>query len=96
MLTHVVMFKLKDRSAEAVEATANVLRNMEGNIPVLRHIEVGLDVLHSERSYDIVLTTKFDSLDDLKVYDTHPVHEEVKAHMRQVLDGTSIVVDYES
>lgn len=59
---------------------------MEGKIPVLRHIEVGTDVLHLERSYDIVLITKFDSLEDLQVYDNHPVHLEVKAHMKQVLD----------
>jgi len=96
MLTHVVFFKLKDRSPEAIEVTKAVLTNMEGKIPVLRHIEVGTDILHLERSYDIALITKFDSLDDLKVYDTHPLHEEVKAHMKQVLDGTSICVDFVS
>lgn len=96
MLTHVVMFKLKDRSPEAVEATANVLRNMEGKIDVLRHIEVGLDVQHLERSYDIVLITKFDSLEDLEVYSHHPVHVEVINHMKQVLDGTTICVDFVS
>ncbi|NTZ16910.1 Dabb family protein [Paenibacillus sp. JMULE4] len=96
MITHVVMFKLKDRSPESVKATYDVLKNMEGKIPVLRHIEVGIDVLHLERSYDIVLITKFDSLEDLQVYDNHPVHLEVKAHMKQVLDGTSICVDFES
>ncbi|MDF2964253.1 MAG: stress responsive protein [Paenibacillus sp.] len=96
MLTHVVFFKLKDRSPEAIQATAQVLTNMEGKIPVLRHIEVGLDVLHSERSYDIALITKFDSLEDLKVYDGHPLHLEVKAHMKNVLDGTSVCVDFQS
>ena len=96
MITHVVMFKLKDRSPESIKATYDVLKNMEGKIPVLRHIEVGTDVLHLERSYDIVLITKFDSLEDLQVYDNHPVHLEVKAHMKQVLDGTSICVDFES
>jgi hypothetical protein len=96
MLTHVVFFKLKDRSPESVQATKLVLTNMEGKIPVLKSIEVGTDVLHSERSYDIALITKFDSLDDLKVYDMHPLHMEVKAHMKQVLDGTSVCVDFES
>lgn len=96
MITHIVLFKLKDRSPEAVKRTYDVLVNMEGKIPVLRHLEVGMDVLHLERSYDIALITKFDSLEDLKTYDTHPVHEEVKAHMKQVLDGTSICVDFQS
>jgi hypothetical protein len=67
---------------------------MEGKIPVLKHIEVGTDVLHLERSYDIALITKFDSLEDLKAYDTHPLHEEVKVYMKSVLDGTSVCVDF--
>lgn len=96
MVTHIVLFKLKDRSPEAIQATAQVLKNMEGKIPVLRHIEVGIDELRLERSYDIALTTKFDSFEDLQVYDNHPVHLEVKAHMKQVLDGTSICVDFQS
>jgi hypothetical protein len=96
MLTHVVFFKLKDRSPEAIEVTKAVLTNMEGKIPVLRHIEVGTDILHLERSYDIALITKFYSLEDLNVYATHPVHKEVLAHMKTVLDGTSICVDFVS
>ena len=96
MLTHVVFFKLKDRSPEAIEVTKAVLTNMEGKIPVLRHIEVGTDILHLERSYDIALITKFDSLEDLNVCATHPVHKEVLAHMKTVLDGTSICVDFVS
>ncbi|MFE5317380.1 Dabb family protein [Paenibacillus sp. NPDC056579] len=96
MLTHVVFFKLKDRSPESIQATVDVLENMDGKIPVLKYIEVGTDVLHSERSYDIALITKFDSLEDLSVYDNHPIHVEVKAHMKQVLDGTSVCVDFVS
>lgn len=96
MLTHVVFFKLKDRSPESVQVTYEVLKNMEGKIPVLRYIEVGKDVLHLERSYDIALITKFDSVEDLQQYDNHPLHLEVKAHMKQVLDGTSVCVDFES
>lgn len=95
MLTHVVLFKLKDRSPESIETTRKVLANMEGKIPVLKSIEVGTDVLHSGRSYDIALITKFDSLEDLNTYDNHPVHEEVKAHMRQAVD-VSASVDFES
>lgn len=96
MITHVVFFKLKDRSPESVKVTYDVLKNMEGKIPYLRHIEVGMDVLHQERSYDIALITKFDSLEDLQKYDVHPLHMDVKAHMKQVLDGTSVCVDFES
>ncbi|MCR8641357.1 Dabb family protein [Paenibacillus sp. N1-5-1-14] len=94
MFTHVVCFKLKDRSPEAIEVTRQVLANMEGKIPQLRYIEVGTDVLRSDRSYDLVLITKFDSQADMEAYQVHPAHLEVGAHMKQVLDGTSVAVDF--
>jgi hypothetical protein len=96
MLTHVVLFKLKDRSPEAIEITRSVLANMEGKIEQLLSIEVGTDVLHLERSYDIALITKFKTLADLDAYQVHPVHQEVIAHMKTVLDGTSVSVDFVS
>lgn len=82
MITHIVMFKLKDRSPESVERTAQVLRDMEGKIEELRHLEVGKDVIHSERSYDIALVTKFDSIEALNAYQVHPVHKSYRAHDR--------------
>ncbi|GBF72890.1 stress responsive protein [Paenibacillus sp. 598K] len=95
MITHIVLFKLKDRSPESVQATADVLRAMEGQIEQLRKLEVGVDVLHTERSYDIALTTVFDSLDDLQAYQVHPVHQKVIEHMSQVRESAASV-DYES
>ncbi|TVY00410.1 Dabb family protein [Cohnella terricola] len=95
MITHIVLFKLKDRSPESVEATAQVLRDMEGKIDVLRFLEVGKDVIHSDRSYDIALYTKFDSLNDLQAYQVHPVHQKVIEHMTAVREA-SVSVDYES
>jgi len=66
MITHVVLFKLKDRSVQSVEKAKDVLLGLKSKIPFLRYIEVGTDVLHSERSYDIALITKFDSIEDLQ------------------------------
>ncbi len=48
-----------------------------------------------ERSYDLALTAKFDSLEDLQAYNDHPVHQEVLKYIAQVKD-VSIAVDYES
>jgi hypothetical protein len=95
MITHVVMFKLLDRSPENIRRTRDVLTAMEGKIPQLKSLEVGIDVLRSERSYDIVLIAKFDSLEDLKLYNDHPVHQEVLRYIATVKD-VSIAVDYES
>jgi len=95
MLTHIVFFKLKDGSAESVERTAQVLRNMEGQIEELKSIEVGVDVLHSDRSYDIALITKFESMEALNAYQIHPVHQKVIEHMSQVREA-SVAVDFYS
>ncbi|MCQ6560799.1 Dabb family protein [Paenibacillus mendelii] len=95
MITHIVMFKLKDNSAENVAQTVQILRNMEGKIDELISIEVGTDILHSERSYDIALVTKFESMDALSAYQVHPVHQKVIEHMTQVREA-SVSVDYES
>lgn len=95
MITHIVLFKLKDRSPESVEKTAQVLRNLEGKIDELLSIEVGVDVLHSERSFDIALTTTFESLDALQAYQVHPEHKKVLEHMATARES-SVSVDYES
>jgi hypothetical protein len=94
MITHIVLFKLKDRSTESIDRTVQVLRNMEGKIDALRHLEVGTDVLHSERSYDIALVTKFDSMEALQAYQVHPVHKLVIEHIATVREA-SVSVDYE-
>jgi heme-degrading monooxygenase HmoA len=92
MITHIVFFKIKD--PHNVKKASEVLQGLKGKIPQLRHLEVGIDILHSDRSYDIALVTKFDSLEDMKAYQTHPVHEEVSNYMVSVRES-SVTVDYE-
>lgn len=94
MIKHIVFFKLKMGSPEKVDATVQVLRNMEGKIPQLLSIEVGADLIHSERSFDIALVTVVASMEDLQAYQVHPAHKEVIAHINEVKE-LSIAVDYE-
>lgn len=95
MITHIVLFKLLDQSPSNIGKTRDVLMGMKGKIPQLRHLEVGVDVLHTQRSYDLALVTKFDSLEDLQAYQTHPVHIEVANHIASVRES-AVSVDYES
>lgn len=95
MITHVVLFKLIDRSPDNIARTKDVLMSMEGKISELLHIEAGTDVLCTERSYDLALITKFHSLDDLQAYQVHPVHKEIIAYIATVKES-NIAVDYES
>ncbi|MDD2309883.1 MAG: Dabb family protein [Desulfuromonadaceae bacterium] len=95
MITHIVLFKLADATAENLAATRDKLLSMNGRIELLRHLEVGVDLVRSERSYDIALTTRFDSLEDLQAYQIHPYHAgEVIPHMKSVCLSI-VAVDYE-
>lgn len=94
MIKHIIFIKLKDRSPEKVQETVQVLRNMEGKIPQLLSIEVGADILRSERSFDIALVTVVASMEDLEAYQVHPVHKEVIVHINEVKE-VSFAVDYE-
>ena len=49
MITHIVLFKLADPTAENITVTRNKLLSMDGKIDLLRHLEVGVDVIRSER-----------------------------------------------
>lgn len=74
MLTHIVLFKLKDRSPENVAVTRDRIAQLAGQIPELLTIEVGVNVVDSPRAYDIALVETFESVETLHIYQTHPVH----------------------
>jgi hypothetical protein len=94
MFTHIVFFKLKDDSQENVEKVADILKAMKGKIPELKEIEVGIDVLHTERSYDLSLITKFNSKEDMDAYQVHSYHvNEVLKYIKPMIKQ-SAAVDY--
>ncbi|MBI1920863.1 MAG: Dabb family protein [Geobacter sp.] len=96
MVTHIVFFKLTNPTTENITVTKAKLLSMDGKIDLLRHLEVGEDVIRSERSYDLALVTKFDSLDALQAYQVHPYHAgEVVPHMKSVCSSV-VAVDYQS
>jgi hypothetical protein len=96
MITHIVFFRLKDQSAASMAAAKEKLLSMNGKIPQLRHLEAGVDVIRSERSYDLALLTRFDSLEDLQAYQVHPYHAgEILPYMKGVSESV-VAVDYAS
>ena len=94
MFTHIVFFNLKDKQ-QASEAR-EILLSMEGKIPELKGLEVGLDVLHTERSYDLALITRFDSLEDMNTYQVHEFHvNEVLKYLKPMIESSK-AVDFNS
>ena len=95
MFTHVVFFKLKDKSKENIEKAKEILLRTDGKVPTLKSIKVGVDVVRSPRSYDLALISTFDSREDMDEYQVHPVHvDEVLAELRPMLES-SAAVDFE-
>jgi hypothetical protein len=95
MFTHIVFFRLKDKSKENIEKAREIILRTEGKVPTLRSIKAGIDVVHSLRSYDLALITTFDSHEDMDAYQVHPVHtEEVLAVLKPMLES-SAAVDFE-
>ena len=94
MIKHIVCFKLKDNSLENCEKAKEVLMSMKGNVPMIKDIEVGIDFLHSARSYDVILQVTMEK-EMLEAYQADPYHVSVvKKHMHAVRE-TSVAVDYE-
>ena len=93
MIKHIVCFKLKDNSPEQCEKAKEVLLSMKGNVPMIKDIEVGIDFLHSARSYDVILQVILEE-GELDNYQNDPYHcDVVKKHMHAVRES-SIAVDY--
>lgn len=93
MIKHIVCFKLKD--GEDVNKAKEILLSMKDNVPMLRDIQVGVDILHSERSYDLYLSVVVDDMKALEEYQNHPYHVDVvKMHMHKVRKS-SVAVDFE-
>ena len=94
MITHIVCFKLKVPLTETAKKNADMLRGLEGKIDVIRSLEVGTDIIHNERSFDIALTATFDSIEDLQVYRQHPEHVKAAEFLKEA-SVRIISVDYE-
>ncbi|MCA9864950.1 MAG: Dabb family protein [Anaerolineae bacterium] len=94
MLTHIVLIRLKDRRPERIADTRAQLLSLAHGIETLRELEVGTDITHSERSYDLALITRFDDRAGFEIYRQHPMHVPVLAHMAEAAEST-VAVDYE-
>ena len=98
MLKHIVMWKLKE-VAECGDRIQNArkmkheLEALKNKIPQIKHIEVGVNSIPSEGSYDVVLYSEFESEQDLATYQKHPEHLKVAAFITTVRERRA-VVDY--
>jgi hypothetical protein len=100
MLKHIVFWKLKDEvdgldKLAAAVRIKEMLEDLDGKVPGLLSIHVGIDVSKSAQSADIVLLSEFPDQAALDAYQIHPLHEACKAFIgkaaseRRVVDFTA-------
>ncbi len=88
------MWKFKESEHESMLLFRDRLLALKGKIPEIRLMEVGININPSDRSYDAVLISEFDSMDDLRAYSTNPLHVEVSDFCKTIRTA-SVSCDYE-
>lgn len=95
MIKHIVCFKFINPNSEDLEKAKSILLSMKGNVPMLIDVTVGIDFLHSPRSYDLILETYFQTKEDLSDYQNDPYHCEVVKQYMHTHTQASVAIDYE-
>ena len=89
MIEHVVLWKFADAAEGAlreqnIASAREQLLALPAVISEIKFMQVGRDVCHTDASYDMMLVTRFESMDDLNVYRVHPAHVAVAAFIGRV------------
>lgn len=98
MVKHIVLFKLKDNVSEAEKLVVMnkfkaAIEALPAKISVIRKIEVGLNI-NPDETWNIALNSEFDTLEDVKVYATHPDHVAAGKILAETKESRACV-DYE-
>ncbi len=99
MIEHVVMWKFAE-NAEGKTRVENMaivkerLLALPAVIPEIKFMQIGRDVSRTEMSYDMMLVTRFESLDALHTYKVHPAHVAVSEYVAKVKTAR-VVLDAE-
>ena len=99
MIRHIVMFKLKefatpaDKQAKMQEIKTG-LEALIDKINVLRMIRVDFNVNPAE-TWDIILTTELDKLEDVGTYAKHPENVTISKGIIGPFKADRACVDYE-
>lgn len=99
MIKHVLLFKVKEEldgrnKAETIVEAKRLIESMNGKIPGLIKVEVGVDYSETPDSADMVLYSEFESREALQVYATHPAHTAILPFVKSIYTERRLI-DYE-
>ena len=96
MLQHYILIKFKKgTSDEHIGEFCRRMLALRTTISSIEHLEIGRDILHDARSWDLILIMRLASTEALRSYQQHPEHLRLMAFNQPfVADVAS--VDFES
>jgi tRNA(His) 5'-end guanylyltransferase len=90
MIKHIVVWRLK-QTAQATEMKQK-LEGLKNLIHEIQNLEVGININHSSESKsDIVLITRFNSLNELNQYIHHPEHQKVAQWIKTLAEERRVI-----
>lgn len=90
MVKHIVMWKFMEGTEEKAEEFLNGLKALNGQIEVIRSMEVGANVLEKNDCGAVLIAT-FDSFEDLEKYKTDPRHVAVSKLCKDIRESRHAV-----
>lgn len=98
MVKHIVLFKLKEElpqveKQDVMNRFKAAIESLPSRIPVIRKIEVGLNI-NPKETWNIALYSEFDYLEDVALYAAHPDHVAAGKIIADAKENRSCV-DYE-
>jgi len=99
MVKHIVMWRLKDFSADATEEENSLnskesLESLKDKIESLKTVEVGINFNPSPAAFDVVLYSEFEDQEGLHAYQNHEEHLKIVEFVGEIRTDRA-VVDYE-
>jgi hypothetical protein len=96
MLQHYVLIKYrKGTSDEHIAEFCEKMMALRTRIEGIEHLEVGRDILHDARSWDLILIMRFASTGVLRSYQQHAEHQTVMAFNQPFVTDVASV-DFEA
>jgi Stress responsive A/B Barrel Domain len=88
MIKHIVMWNLRgdtpQAKARSIAQVKGAFEGLQGKIPGMTHLEIGVDSSRIDYACDVVLYSEFESQAALDAYGVHPEHVRVKLELEGV------------
>lgn len=92
VINHYILIKYKrDTPREHIERFCQKMLALGEELPTVKKLEMGLDIVHDDRSWDLLISMQLSSIDTLRDYQAHPSHKAVIAFNHPYVDDVASI-----